>query len=75
MPKIILVDDKDEDDRELLEEEILTIEKDAVIHAATSGAEALAYLSNFTNNELPFLIIADYNMPDLTRAEVLEIIK
>ncbi len=74
MPKIFLVDDKDEDDRELLEEEILTIEKGAIIQAATSGAEALAYLSNFTNNELPF-IIADYNMPDLTGAEVLEIIK
>lgn len=74
MPKIILVADDDADDRELLEEAILIIENNAVVHGASSGKEALAHLKNSHEKDLPCLIILDYNMHDLNGAEVLEII-
>jgi len=72
--KIILVADDDLDDQELLEEVFLDIEKDALIHTVSSAREALEYLRNCMPTSLPCLIILDYNMPDLTGAQLTEMI-
>ena len=65
MPKVIFIADDDADDRELLEEAILSIENNTVVHAASSGKEVLTHLQNSQDKDLPCLIILDYNMPDL----------
>ena len=72
--KIILVADDDLDDQEMLEEVFLGIEKDALIHTVSSAKEALEYLRNCVPTALPCLIILDYNMPDLTGAQLTEMI-
>jgi len=72
--KIILVADDDLDDQEMLEEVFLGIEKDALIHTVGSAREALEYLKNCSPEYLPCLIILDYNMPDLTGAQLTEMI-
>ena len=72
--KIILVADDDLDDQEMLEEVFLRIEKGALIHTVSSAREALEYLKNCMPETLPCLIILDYNMPDLTGAQLTEMI-
>jgi len=72
--KIILVADDDLDDQEMLEEVFLGIEKSALIHTVGSAREALEYLKNCNSDTLPCLIILDYNMPDLTGAQLTEMI-
>lgn len=73
-PKIILLADDDLDDQELMEGAILQVESDAAIHTVSSAKEVLVYLQSCTNQELPCLIILDYNMPDSTGAEVLQLL-
>jgi len=72
--KIILVADDDLDDQEMLEEVFLGIEKGALVHTVSSAREALEYLRNCMPSTLPCLIILDYNMPDLTGAQLTEMI-
>ena len=72
--KIILIADDDLDDQELLHEVIVKIEKDAQIHTTSSAKETIEYLRNCNVEMLPSLIIIDYNMPDLTGAQLTEII-
>jgi CheY-like chemotaxis protein len=73
-PKIILLADDDLDDQQLLEEAFLLLEKDAAIHTVSSAKEVLEYLQTCPKEELPHLIVLDFNMPDFTGAEVLELI-
>jgi CheY-like chemotaxis protein len=70
--KNILIADDDIDDQELLEEAFLNIEQGAVIHTVSSGKEAVEYLQNCPAHKLPCLIVLDYNMPDITGAQLTE---
>lgn len=72
--KIIVVADDDQDDRELLQEVFLKIEKDAQVLTFSAGKEILEYLRDCEHSKRPCLIILDYNMPDLNGAQVTEII-
>ncbi len=69
--KIILYADDDADDQELLKEAFLQLETSARVHIVSSGKETLDFLKTTHRNELPCLIVLDYNMPDLNGAEVL----
>jgi len=73
--KIILFADDDLDDQELLKEAFLKIEDQLVIHTRTTGKEALAFLENCPEDELPGLMILDYNIPDMNGAEIFETVK
>lgn len=68
--KLILIADDDTDDLELLGEALLQLEPDATIHTVSTGHEILEYLTTCHGEDLPSLIILDYNMPDMTGAKV-----
>lgn len=73
-PRVILFADDDLDDQDLLKEAFLDIDGNLVIHTRSSGREALAFLENCPDHELPRLIILDYNIPDMNGAEIFETI-
>ena len=67
----ILVADDDEEDLELIEDAILSLEPGAALHKLNNGVAVMNYLKQKTDDELPCLIILDYNMPELNGSQVL----
>ena len=70
--KFILLADDDQEDLELLSEVILEIEKDIRLHTVANGSMVLDFLKKASDDQLPSLIVLDYNMPNMNGAEVLE---
>jgi CheY-like chemotaxis protein len=68
---IILLADDDPEDQEILEEAILKLEPAAQLQKVDGGKQAVDYLLNCSEAELPCLIILDYSMPVFNAAEVL----
>ena len=66
----ILIADDDEEDIELIEEAIMNTDKAVALHKVKDGRAALDYLLH-QDTSLPCLIVLDYNMPELTGAQVL----
>jgi len=71
---IFLLADDDADDQELLTEALQRTNPQIILRAVSSVREALVYLKNHVK-ELPQLLIVDYNMPDHTGAEFLDILR
>ncbi|MDR3712720.1 MAG: response regulator [Puia sp.] len=71
VPKKILYADDDMDDRELIEEALYQVDKDLIRVGAASGTEALELLESPVTENLS-LILLDFNMPDLTGAQICE---
>jgi CheY-like chemotaxis protein len=69
--RLILLVDDDPDDIELLDEAFSFYQPAPEIITAQSGRQALDMLMNRPADPLPDIIILDYNMPDMTGAEVL----
>jgi CheY-like chemotaxis protein len=70
--KLILLADDDVEDLELLEGAILDLDTLSKIHAVSNGKLVLDYLEKATDDQLPCLIVLDYNMPEMNGAEVLQ---
>jgi CheY-like chemotaxis protein len=71
MKKIFLVDD-DLDDQDLIIEAINSITNNIDITTVTNGNKAILHLLDLANDDLPDLIVLDYNLPELNGSEILE---
>ena len=70
-PITILIAEDDPEDMELIVGAILVAEPTAHLHKFADGLSAVEYLRTRSEEDLPSLIILDYNMPGLTGAQVL----
>jgi CheY-like chemotaxis protein len=73
-PIHILMADDDLEDIELMETAIITIEPTVKFQKVVNGKAVIDYLGKRSEDDLPCLIILDYNMPELTGSQVLSII-
>ena len=67
---IFLAED-DIDDQELIVEAFNKIDKGVNVKVVNNGKKALDFLENLSPDQSPCLIILDYNLPQLSGAEIL----
>jgi len=67
----ILIAEDDPEDMDLIADAIVAAEPKAHLYKFPDGLSAVEYLRTQSDNDLPSLIILDYNMPGLTGAQVL----
>lgn len=72
--KTILLAEDDIDDQDFITEAFLNIDNDLTIHAVSNGNSVLSFLENLTDEQLPQLIVLDYNLPELDGVEVLQLL-
>lgn len=68
----IVIAEDDPEDMELIVDAILLAEPTVRLHKFSDGLAAYEYLRTRPDTDLPSLIILDYNMPQLTGAQVLK---
>ena len=73
-PGFILIADDDIDDQELLGEAFYTVNNLLHLEFIHNGNKLILYLEKLLDNELPSLIVLDYNMPELNGVEILKVL-
>lgn len=73
-PFIFLAED-DIDDQELLIEALSEIDDTITVRTVTNGKKAISFLQELPADQQPCLIILDFNLPELSGADVLEQLK
>lgn len=71
---VFLAED-DLDDQEMLMDMMREQHPSIRFLTATTGSKTLETLRNIPHNDLPCLIVLDYNLPEMSGAEILEKIK
>ncbi len=69
--KFILLGEDDPDDQELLTEVFAAIDNSFILFFVNNGAEVLSALEKLKDENLPCLIVLDYNMPGMSGEEIL----
>lgn len=72
--KYILFADDDVDDQDLLKEAFDNIDSNLKIEIVSLGKEAISFLESKKDDDLPALILLDYNIPDMTGAKIINIL-
>ncbi len=70
--KFILLGEDDNDDQEMLTEVFSSIDRSFILLFVNNGKEVLSALEKLRDDQMPCLMILDYNMPGLTGAEILK---
>ena len=70
--KFILLGEDDIDDEELLKELFSSVDGSFELTFINNGRQLIEYLDGLSDNQLPCLLILDYNMPELNGADILE---
>lgn len=70
-PFIFLAED-DIDDQELLIEAFSQLDNSITVTAVNNGKKALSFLEDLSEGSSPCLIVLDYNLPELSGAQILE---
>ena len=73
--KFILLGEDDIDDEELLKELFSSVDDSFKLTFINNGRLLIEHLDSLSDNQLPCLLILDYNMPELNGADILEILK
>ena len=69
--KFILLGEDDTDDQEMLKEVFISIDKSFILFFVNNGGEILSALEKLRDDQMPCLIVLDYNMPGLNGADIL----
>ena len=69
--KFILLGEDDPDDQEMLKEVFKSIDTSFVLFFVNNGKEILSALEKLKDDQMPCLIVLDYNMPGLNGADIL----
>jgi CheY-like chemotaxis protein len=69
--KFILLGEDDADDREMLKEVFASIDTAFILFFVNNGSEILSALEKLKDDQMPCLIVLDYNMPGLSGADIL----
>jgi len=70
--RYIFLAEDDIDDQEFLTEALLGIDNNLEIHVEKSGDKAVGFLKTLSDEELPCLIVLDYNLPLISGHEILK---
>ncbi|HSF45328.1 MAG TPA: response regulator [Chitinophagaceae bacterium] len=73
-PRIIAFVDDDPDDLELLTEAFLHEDNTLDIRVFTSGRQLFNAICSYHRSDYPHLFIVDYNMPEQSGAEIIEVL-
>ena len=69
--KFILLGEDDPDDQDMLKEVFTSIDRAFILFFVNNGAEIISALEKLKNDQMPCLIVLDYNMPGLNAADIL----
>ena len=69
--KFILLGEDDPDDQEMLKEVFTSIDTAFVLFFVNNGREIISALEKLKDEQMPCLIVLDYNMPGLNAADIL----
>ena len=75
IPRKILFGEDDLDEEDFLKEIFSSIEPGLALQFINNGKKLIATLEQLPDNNLPCLIVLDYNMPELTGAEILKVLQ
>jgi CheY-like chemotaxis protein len=70
--KTILLAEDDIDDQDFITEAFQKIDSSLTIHTVLNGTKVLPFLDSLSDEQLPQLILLDYNLPEQNGADVLE---
>lgn len=69
--KFILLGEDDPDDQEMLKDIFVSVDESFILFFVNNGNEILSALEKLRDDQMPCLIVLDYNMPGLNGADIL----
>lgn len=69
--KFILLGEDDADDQEMLKDIFVSVDESFILFFVNNGNEILSALEKLRDDQMPCLIVLDYNMPGLNGADIL----